>query len=126
MSNLIYIYIYNEILVAFYTFKFHIIIIIPFPPPQNRLTNLLTGVPYLLFVLDDADYSIGSEFCPNMCGRSYRGRYRFKNIKRHLRYECGVQPQFQCNVCLKRFTHNSDRKKHMVMIHKTVLDSRLH
>jgi len=64
-------------------------------------------------------FSEGMEFCPNMCGRSYRGRYRSKNIKRHLRYECGVQPQFQCDVCLKRFTHNSDRKKHMVIIHKT-------
>lgn len=76
----------------------------------------------VLNVIDDTVYSEGLEYCPNMCGRSYRGRYRTKNIKRHLRYECGVLPQFQCDVCLKRFTHNSDRKKHMVMIHKAVLD----
>lgn len=74
-------------------------------------------------VIDDMACSEGLQFCPNMCGRSYRGKYRTKNIKRHLRYECGVQPQFQCDVCMKRFTHNSDRKKHMVMIHKTLLDS---
>lgn len=82
---------------------------------------------YIINVLDDIlDVSVCSEglqFCPNMCGRSYRGRYRSKNIKRHLRYECGVQPQFQCEVCLKRFTHNSDRKKHLMMIHKTLLDT---
>jgi len=85
---------------------------------NNNINNI-----YLFKVLDDMVYSEGMEFCPNMCGRSYRGRYRSKNIKRHLRYECGVQPQFQCDVCLKRFTHNSDRKKHMVIIHKTLHDT---
>lgn len=96
-----------------FLFNYHVIILI---------------ILHVIYVIDDmicGEGMDGLEFCPNLCGRSYRGRYRTKNIKRHLRYECGVQPQFQCDVCLKRFTHNSDRKKHMVIIHKALLESNL-
>ncbi|XP_039284551.1 longitudinals lacking protein, isoforms N/O/W/X/Y-like isoform X2 [Nilaparvata lugens] len=34
-------------------------------------------------------------YCPNNCGRSYNQK---GNLNRHLRYECGVEPQFQCVI----------------------------
>lgn len=43
--------------------------------------------------------------CPNNCGRSYKRVCRKHSLQRHLKYECGKPPQFQCVVCFKRFTN---------------------
>lgn len=59
--------------------------------------------------------------CPNNCGHSYTGDYRKKNLKRHLIFECGVEPQFQCSFCHKRFRHKSSMKSHLLLIHKCFL-----
>ncbi|XP_026815253.1 zinc finger protein 2-like [Rhopalosiphum maidis] len=57
------------------------------------------------------DFSLDPTECPNMCGRSYRGKFRKSSLRRHLIYECGVDPQFKCPVCLKPFT---DKGKHVL------------
>lgn len=59
--------------------------------------------------------------CPNNCGRSYKGAYRKKNLKRHLLFECGVEPQFQCSFCLKRFRQKSYMKSHIAVTHEALL-----
>ncbi|XP_049769251.1 longitudinals lacking protein, isoforms N/O/W/X/Y-like isoform X2 [Schistocerca cancellata] len=45
------------------------------------------------------------------CNRSYR---HHRDLVRHLKYECGKEPQFQCPHCLVRFTHKHTLKVHMV------------
>lgn len=70
------------------------------------------------------DYQLQQAFriyCPNHCGRSYTGAYRKKNLKNHLLFECGVEPQFQCSICRKRFSRKSNLKTHVVLIHKSLL-----
>lgn len=53
-------------------------------------------------------------FCPNLCGRSYKR----KNARwRHLKFECGVEPQFECYVCYKRFPYKLSMRKHLVAVH---------
>lgn len=59
--------------------------------------------------------------CPNNCGHSYKGIYRKNNLRRHLVFECGVEPQFQCPFCQKRFRQKSSMKSHVVLIHKSFI-----
>lgn len=60
-------------------------------------------------------------FCPNNCGRSYKGTERKNNLKKHLVYACGVNPQFQCIICQKKFTYKSSLKGHLLMVHRQIL-----
>ncbi|KAF0768091.1 longitudinals lacking protein, isoforms N/O/W/X/Y-like isoform X19 [Aphis craccivora] len=52
------------------------------------------------------------------CGRIYKYR---RNLTRHKRYECGVSPQFQCEVCYKQFKYKNELKAHMGFVHKFVI-----
>jgi len=54
-------------------------------------------------------------FCPKGCGRNYK---RLEHLKRHIGYECGVEPKYQCEICERRFVYNFSMKKHMVLVHK--------
>lgn len=56
--------------------------------------------------------------CPNNCGRSYKGARRKYTLNRHLMFECGVDPQFQCQICQRKFPHNSNLKKHLLCVHQ--------
>lgn len=55
--------------------------------------------------------------CPNKCGR----RYSIKgSVNRHLKYECGKAKQFMCEICYKYFTHKSDMKAHIGVVHRKI------
>lgn len=58
-------------------------------------------------------------YCSNNCGHSYGGPHKKTNLNRHMRYECGVEPKFQCQVCQKRFSRLSNLKSHCVLVHKS-------
>jgi len=58
--------------------------------------------------------------CPNNCGRSYK---RVEHMKRHLGYECGVDPRYECHVCHRKFVYNFSMKKHMFQIHKELIEN---
>jgi hypothetical protein len=58
--------------------------------------------------------------CPNNCGRAYKGSRRKHSLKRHLLFECGKPPQFQCVVCFKRFTNKKSMQYHLAAIHKII------
>lgn len=53
------------------------------------------------------------------CGRIYKYR---RNLTRHKKYECGVSPQFQCEVCYKQFKYKNELKAHMGFVHKFVTE----
>lgn len=56
--------------------------------------------------------------CPR-CGRQYSVQY---TLERHLRYECGVEKQFECVVCSRKFARRdilrTHEKKHVCEIMK--------
>ena len=54
-----------------------------------------------------------SHFCPR-CGKAYT---RTHSLNRHIRFECGVEPQFECHICHKKSKH-----KHNLMIHMKTHD----
>lgn len=65
-----------------------------------------------------ADWSFDKRFeCPNMCGRTYK---RKQYVARHLKYECGVIPKFDCSICEKKFAYKESLKGHLVKIHKLI------
>ncbi|XP_050535142.1 zinc finger protein 710-like [Daktulosphaira vitifoliae] len=59
-------------------------------------------------------------FCPNSCGRCYKGEQRRAHLKRHLDNECGVPKKYQCVICLKRFSQKWSLKKHVLLVHKII------
>lgn len=46
----------------------------------------------------------------NGCGRSYKYKY---DLSRHVRKECGVEPQHKCGICSKAFKRNDHLISHM-------------
>lgn len=53
-------------------------------------------------------------FC-RQCNRNYKNIYI---LTRHLRYECGVERRFTCEICFRKFFHNFDKLKHMKKFHE--------
>ncbi|XP_017783483.1 PREDICTED: zinc finger protein 425-like [Nicrophorus vespilloides] len=44
--------------------------------------------------------------------------YKYKsNMKRHLRYECGLSPKFKCHFCGQLFYYNCQLTKHVKKYH---------
>ncbi len=68
------------------------------------------------FVLDTKNLQNHSfHFCPNNCGR----RYKYKSgLNQHLKYECGVELQFCCPLCQRKFSHHSNLKRHYLITHQ--------
>jgi hypothetical protein len=57
---------------------------------------------------DVPDLSAGY-WCPN-CFKQYSTKY---TLLRHIKFECGKEPQFPCSQCFKRFKHKSHLVRHM-------------
>lgn len=56
-------------------------------------------------------------FCPNGCGRSYKGPERKGNLKKHMMYACGVNPQFNCMFCSKQLRYKHSLQYHLATVH---------
>lgn len=56
-------------------------------------------------------------FCPNECGRSYKGKSRKYVLKRHVMYECRMPPQFSCSICMRPFKRKDEMSLHIQKIH---------
>ncbi|KAF2887215.1 hypothetical protein ILUMI_18958, partial [Ignelater luminosus] len=52
--------------------------------------------------------------CKN-CGNCYTQPY---NLKRHVRYECGKEPQFQCPLCNYKCKRRNGLRCHLLNKHK--------
>lgn len=57
--------------------------------------------------------------CPQ-CNRSYRHKC---DLKRHLKFECGQQPNFLCVHCPRRFHQKTNLKRHVFTVHSALLAS---
>nr|XP_012225967.1 PREDICTED: zinc finger X-chromosomal protein-like [Linepithema humile] len=55
--------------------------------------------------------------CPNHnCGRVFNWK---RNLMRHLKYECGLQPRFKCPYCDYYGKLKGNVSKHLIRRHKT-------
>ncbi|RZF39467.1 hypothetical protein LSTR_LSTR000988 [Laodelphax striatellus] len=59
----------------------------------------------------------GNYNCPD-CSKSYKYR---SGLYTHRKFECGKEPQFQCNICDKKFTRKESLATHTVYKHRHVL-----
>ncbi|XP_076171969.1 longitudinals lacking protein, isoforms A/B/D/L [Ptiloglossa arizonensis] len=50
-----------------------------------------------------------SEYACPRCGNGY---VRLHSLNRHIKFECGVEPRFECPVCHKKSKH-----KHNLILH---------
>lgn len=39
-----------------------------------------------------------------------------------MREQCGVEPQYKCEMCTKAFTRKNQLKLHYIVHHKTIVD----
>jgi hypothetical protein len=53
------------------------------------------------------------------CGRSYA---RKDSLQRHLQWECGKEPTFQCPFCAQHFVHKSCQIHHIHRQHSDVIN----
>lgn len=54
--------------------------------------------------------TIGGSYSCSRCGNSYA---RPHSLNRHIRFECGVEPKFECPVCHKKSKHKHNLVLHM-------------
>ena len=72
----------------------------------------------------DTHHSSGSSIGPGSfpctrCGKVYNWR---GNLLRHMRLECGKDPQFQCSYCPYMTKHKNHLLRHVKTRHKDVLE----
>lgn len=65
----------------------------------------------------DGNQSIGAALNRTICTRCGRDYSCRSALLRHLRYECGVGPQFQCPICSVRFKRNERLTYHLRSVH---------
>lgn len=56
--------------------------------------------------------------CPK-CEKSY---VHLRNLHRHLKNECGIEPSYQCPMCPKKCRYNFTLKSH-ILKHTTLSDT---
>lgn len=52
----------------------------------------------------------GGAYTCSRCGNSYA---RPHSLNRHIRFECGVEPKFECPICHKKSKHKHNLVLHM-------------
>jgi len=57
----------------------------------------------------------GRYMCLYCRERTYK---RKSGVLQHLKYECGVEPNFKCDLCHKKFSYKTQMKSHMINLHK--------
>lgn len=81
----------------------------------NILVYLFTFFIYLFYF--QVSKLPNPVYCPNNCGRCYKGLGRKGNLMKHLKNECGVPRKFQCSYCWRRFKLKHHLNNHYLKVH---------
>lgn len=77
--------------------------------PSGLSSNLVPN-PLSPLSMTPIPPSIGGAYSCSRCGNSYA---RPHSLNRHIRFECGVEPKFECPVCHKKSKHKHNLVLHM-------------
>lgn len=58
--------------------------------------------------------AVGRFECPRCQTRSYANS---GDLRRHLRYECGIEGKFSCPVCTRKFQRRTVLQRHLNVVH---------
>lgn len=84
-----------------------------FQPIQQNVTSHHPTVS-CTWTLKQRRYADSGRFeCPK-CLKTYS---YFQTLKRHVKLECGKEPQLQCPHCPKRTIHYANLKRHIMIMH---------
>ncbi|XP_039284548.1 gastrula zinc finger protein XlCGF46.1 [Nilaparvata lugens] len=61
----------------------------------------------------------GNFKCPD-CFKCYKYR---SGLYTHRKLDCGKEPQFQCNICYKKFTRKDTLATHTIYKHRSLMVS---
>lgn len=87
--------------------QIHILIIILV---YFSFSDTFTDIGYL----DKTKTAIFQSLSCSGCSKVYRTQFA---LKRHKLYECGVEKQFACHICVTSFYHNFDLNRHLRNVH---------
>lgn len=98
---------------------------------MDTVVNLLGIINYVVFLRSTVLIFLINQFlgtslpnplyCPNKCGRCYKGEFRKENLGQHLRYQCGRDKCFECFQCGKRYTWKRDLVTHCALKHDIMI-----
>jgi hypothetical protein len=84
-----------------------------FQPVQHNATSL-QPTAICMWSPNRRRYTDSGRFeCPK-CLKTYSYS---RTLKRHVKFECGKEPQLQCPHCPKRTIHNANLKRHIMIMH---------
>ncbi|EZA51243.1 Zinc finger and SCAN domain-containing protein [Ooceraea biroi] len=63
------------------------------------------------------DIPISPLMCPQ-CGRTYKMK---RNLRTHMKFECGGQRNFKCHICPAKYTQNISLRRHLLQRHNIYL-----
>lgn len=67
--------------------------------------------------MDTSMSSMSPLTCPQ-CGRTYKMK---RNLKTHMKFECGGQRNFMCHLCPSKYTQNISLRRHLLQRHNLYL-----
>ncbi|XP_036332646.1 protein krueppel-like [Rhagoletis pomonella] len=69
-----------------------------------------SGSSHIAVIAPGSGGSFGGAYTCERCGNSYA---RPHSLNRHMRFECGVEPKFECPICHKKSKHKHNLVLHM-------------
>ncbi|XP_016841089.1 gastrula zinc finger protein XlCGF57.1-like [Nasonia vitripennis] len=81
----------------------------------NTVKNILEWYPPMQQIYSPDD-DVTLPFSCQRCGRRYTHKY---TLSRHVKFECGILPNFECTQCMKRFKHRHHLREHEKTHHAT-------
>ncbi|EDO64118.1 AGAP005245-PH [Anopheles gambiae str. PEST] len=78
------------------------------PMPMFKGISMTTPPPQPAMAMPSP--IVGGTYSCTRCGNSYA---RPHSLNRHIRFECGVEPKFECPVCHKKSKHKHNLVLHM-------------
>ena len=78
---------------------------------MNKISSFLIVIHPLIIIFLDKAYK---------CGKCMKG-YKYKvNLTKHIRYECDVEPKFNCPFCPYKSKQKGNLKTHVFKKHSAV------
>ncbi|KAJ8974869.1 hypothetical protein NQ317_015530 [Molorchus minor] len=80
---------------------------------RQRMRNAMLTVTN---IKTEANDHISKVFCPD-CGRGYKLKSSLRN---HMKWECGKEPQFNCQYCSYKAKQKMHITRHIERMHKVI------